>query len=90
MEARIHVVVKGFVQGVGFRYFVYHRAIRLGLTGYVRNTFTGEVEIEIQGDRSLIEECIIDVKVGPRIAQVKDMTFEWLPIEKSYTRFEIR
>ena len=90
MEARIHVVVKGFVQGVGFRYFVYLRAIRLGLTGYVRNTFSGEVEIEIQGDRSLIEECIKDVKVGPRIAQVKDMTLEWLPIEKSYTRFEIR
>jgi acylphosphatase len=90
MEARVHVVVRGFVQGVGFRYFVYHRAISLGLTGYVRNAFSGEVEIEMQGDRSLIEECMKEVKVGPRSAQVKDISVEWLPIEKTCVRFEIR
>ena len=90
MEARVHVVVRGFVQGVGFRYFVYQRAVRFGLTGYVRNTFSGEVEIVIQGDRSLIEACMKEVKVGPRIAQVKDLSIEWLPVEEPYSRFEIR
>lgn len=90
MDARVHAFVKGFVQGVGFRYFVYRRAVSMGLKGYVRNTFSGEVEIEMQGDRSLIEECIKEVKVGPRTAQVKDISLEWLPIENTYSRFEIR
>jgi len=90
MEIRAHVVVSGFVQGVGFRYFVFHRAKHHGLVGYVRNIYTGEVEIEIEGDRSLIEEFIKDVKVGPRIAQVKDLKIEWLQCENSHKSFVIR
>jgi acylphosphatase len=90
MEIRAHVVASGLVQGVGFRYFVFHRASRFGLVGYVRNVFSGEVEIELEGDRSLIEEFIKEVKVGPRAAQVKDLTVEWLTCEKSFSRFEIR
>ncbi len=90
MEIRAHVLVSGLVQGVGYRYFVFHRAIRLGLLGYVRNIFSGEVEIEIEGDRSLIEEFIKEVKVGPRVAHIKDLKIEWLECTKSYKSFEIR
>jgi len=90
MEIRAQVVVSGVVQGVGFRYFVYHRATRLGLRGYVCNLFSGEVEIEIEGDRSLIEEFIKEVKVGPRVAQVADVSVEWRTFEKKYESFEIR
>ena len=90
MDIRAHVVVSGLVQGVGFRYFVFHRAIHFGLVGYVRNNFSGEVEIEIEGNRSLIEEFIKEVKVGPRVAQVKDLKIEWLDCANSYRSFEIR
>jgi acylphosphatase len=90
MEIRAYVVVNGVVQGVGFRYFVYHRAIRFGLVGYVRNVFSGEVEIEVEGDRSLIEEFIKEVKVGPRVARVTDVSVEWRTYEKLYRSFEIR
>jgi acylphosphatase len=90
MDIRAHVVVSGVVQGVGFRYFVYHRAVRFGLAGYVRNTFSGEVEMEIQGDRSWVEELLNDVKVGPRSAHVKDLKIDWLPYEKSLTGFNIQ
>ena len=38
-QACLHAVVHGLVQGVNFRYFVMHRAVELGLTGYVRNVF---------------------------------------------------
>ena len=89
MEIRAHVLVSGLVQGVGYRYFVFNRAIHLGLVGYVRNIFSGEVEIEIEGDRSLIEQFIKEVKVGPRVAQVKDLKIEWLQCTKSYRSFEI-
>ena len=90
MDVRAHVLVSGLVQGVGFRYFVFNRAIRLGLFGYVQNIFSGEVEIEIEGDRSIIEEFIQEVKVGPRVAQVKDVKIEWLKCTKSDKNFEIR
>jgi acylphosphatase len=90
MIIRAHVLVSGLVQGVGYRYFVFHRAINLGLVGYVRNIFSGEVEIEVEGDRSLIEEFMKEVKVGPRVAHVKDFKIEWLRCTTSDKSFEIR
>jgi len=53
MQARVHLVVHGLVQGVGFRWFVARRADGLGLSGYVRNLYDGSVEAEAEGDRSL-------------------------------------
>jgi acylphosphatase len=89
MELRAHVLVSGLVQGVGYRYFISSRAINLCLVGYVKNIFSGEVEIEIEGDRSLIEEFIKEVKVGPRAAHIKDLKIEWLKCTHTYKRFEI-
>jgi acylphosphatase len=63
-----HIIIRGYVQGVGFRYFAYHGAASLGLTGYVRNTHDGGVELEVEGARSLIEELIKGLKVGPRLS----------------------
>src|SRR6266850_6133424 len=56
MTVGASIIVEGMVQGVGFRYFVYTKASRLGLTGFVRNLASDAVEIEVEGDRSLIEE----------------------------------
>ena len=89
-NVRAHVLVSGLVQGVGFRYFVFNRAINLGLVGFVQNIFTGEVEIDVEGNRSSVEEFIKEVKVGPRIAHVKDLKIEWLTCTNSYTNFDIR
>ena len=89
MECGAHILVSGMVQGVGFRYFVYDRAAALGLTGYVRNLYTGEVEIETEGDRSLIEELIKEVKVGPRAARVADLKVDWKTPERHFRHFEI-
>ncbi len=90
MEIRAHLLVSGIVQGVGYRYFVFNRAINFGLVGYVKNIFSGEVEIEIEGDRSLIEEFIKEVKVGPRVAHVKNLKIEWLECIKTYRSFDIQ
>jgi acylphosphatase len=89
MEIRAHIVASGLVQGIGYRYFISSRAVRFGLLGYVKNIYSGEVEIEIEGDRSLIEEFIIEVKVGPRAAQIKNLKIEWLPCTQAYKSFEI-
>jgi acylphosphatase len=90
MQIGVHIIVQGLVQGVGFRYFVYSQAYRLGLAGWVRNLYTSEVELEVEGDRSLIEELIKELKVGPRSAHVKDMKIEWQEFENRFKGFEIR
>ena len=89
MFVRLHMVVQGLVQGVGFRYFVYHHATKLDLAGWVRNLFNGDVEIEAEGERSLLESFIEEVKVGPRSASVKDLRIEWKTYENKYSAFEI-
>ena len=90
MEIGAHIVVRGLVQGVGFRYFVYHHATRLGVKGYVMNLFSGEVEIVAEGSRSLLEELISQVKVGPRWAEVRDVSVSWRAPEYQFGAFEIR
>ena len=90
MKVRVHVVTSGLVQGVGFRYFVYNKAISLTLTGYVRNLFSGDVEIEAEGDRSLVEEFMKQVKVGPRAAHIADMKIEWITCTETRSGFEVQ
>ena len=71
------------------------KAEALGLRGYVKNLYSGNVEIVAEGERSLIEELIKEVKVGPRSARVSNLHLEWreLVADKSrdqFTHFEIR
>jgi len=89
METCAHIVVKGLVQGVGFRYYVHRHATSLGLTGFAKNLYDGNVEIEVEGERSSIEEFIRLVRVGPRSAQVTGLNLEWKDVERRYRHFEI-
>ena len=89
MEIGAHILVSGLVQGVGFRYFAYHWGSKLGLKGFVRNRYSGEVELDVEGDRSLIEEFIKQLKVGPRASRVSDLKVTWKEKEKNYEHFEV-
>jgi acylphosphatase len=90
MEVGAHIIVSGMVQGVGFRYFVYNRAIKLGLNGSVKNLFNGDVEIEVEGERSLVEVFIQEVKIGPRAAHVAGVKIEWEKPGKHFHEFRIQ
>jgi acylphosphatase len=90
MQARVHLVVHGLVQGVGFRWFVARRAEGLGLSGYVRNLYDGSVEAEAEGDRSMVEQLIHEVRVGPRSARVRDVSLEWIEPLHQQSGFAIR
>ena len=46
MDVRVHIIVEGLVQGVGFRWFVQRKAESIGIKGWVRNLYDGKVEIE--------------------------------------------
>ncbi|HKZ22732.1 MAG TPA: acylphosphatase [candidate division Zixibacteria bacterium] len=88
-KASAFIVVYGTVQGVGFRFFTVRKAQAYGLRGWVRNTFEGTVESEIEGEKSLILEYIKDLKTGPRGAKVTDVNVEWNPFQNKYQDFQI-
>lgn len=91
MSRRVHILVEGLVQGVGFRWFVARRAESLGIKGWVRNLPDGRVEIEAEAEMSLLEELIKLVKVGPRSARVTNLRLQWLEQSSpSHTNFQIR
>ncbi len=90
MDAAVHMVVEGLVQGVGFRWFVARQANMLGLRGFVENKYIGTVEVEAEGERSLLEELVRQVRVGPRSAQVTNVVLEWKPTANHFTHFQIR
>jgi len=83
------MLVRGMVQGVGFRYFVLRTANAFGLKGFVRNLADGSVEIGVEGDRGLIESFLQEIKTGNSFADVRDVQIEWLPFEGKYRSFEI-
>ncbi len=89
MEIRVKAIVKGFVQGVGFRYFCYRKASEYNLNGYAKNLRDGSVEIEAEGNRSLIHDFIKELKKGPVNARVKSVTVEEFPFENKYNDFVI-
>jgi acylphosphatase len=90
MDVHATIVVSGLVQGVGFRWFVNRHAVRLGLKGFVRNNFDGTVLVEVEGDRSLVEELIKELKVGPRAAHVSDLKIEWSDAKNMFLGFSIK
>ena len=66
----LHFLVRGRVQGVGFRWFVHREAAELGLRGTVRNTDTGEVEVVAAGEPEALEELRTELHKGSRGSRV--------------------
>ncbi|MBN1447188.1 MAG: acylphosphatase [Bacteroidetes bacterium] len=86
----MHCTISGLVQGVGFRYFVLTRARMLGLRGFVRNLYTGDVEVAAQGGDGTLSDFLKELRMGPRSAQVQKVRVEWLDADDMYNNFEIR
>jgi len=63
-------VVRGLVQGVGYRAWMVKQARRLGLDGWVRNRSDGSVEALVAGDTAAVEELLRLCRRGPRLAEV--------------------
>jgi acylphosphatase len=74
---RLHAVVHGDVQGVGFRYFVQRKAQQLGLRGGVRNNDDGTVEVVAEGPRPDLEQLKRTLDEGPRMARVDRVDARW-------------
>jgi acylphosphatase len=66
----LHFLIRGRVQGVGFRWFVHREASELDLRGWVRNTEDGDVEVVASGTAEDIAELRASLKKGPRGSRV--------------------
>ncbi len=69
-------IVKGIVQGVGFRYHTSHQGLKLGLAGYAKNLNNGDVEVIACGTEAQINEFTEWLKQGPRTARVDSVSHE--------------
>lgn len=76
-RARLTALVRGRVQGVGFRAFVRRQALDLGLDGYVENLPDGRVEVVAEGERSELEHLLVKLRVGPAHAEVDTIDVAW-------------
>ena len=77
---RLRVCVRGVVQGVGFRPFVYTAAASLGLSGCVRNDSSGAI-IEVEGDASGIDDFLRRLRAGPPpLAIIESVVTEQIPV----------
>jgi acylphosphatase len=73
----LHLIIRGRVQGVGFRHFVSRQAGALGIAGWVRNRADGSVEVEAEGPRPVLERLVSALARGPTGARVTAVEQEW-------------
>lgn len=90
MKKTVHIFVSGIVQGVGYRYFAYKWAKRLGIKGYVRNLRDGRVEAIAEGEEELLKEFIQKLEEGPLGAVVEKIDINWIESNYEFSDFEIR
>jgi len=83
------LTIRGLVQGIGYRYYCYRAAKSLGLTGWVKNNPDGSVLVMAEGDRSLVEELIKELKVGPPSAGVTDVDVAWTEYTGRFRNFDV-
>lgn len=86
---RLHGIVHGDVQGVGFRYFLMREAQRLGLRGWVRNRDDGTVEFVAEGSRADLERLKQAAEGGPRMARVERVDAQWSPAAGGLESFDL-
>ncbi|MGE5660342.1 MAG: acylphosphatase [Actinomycetota bacterium] len=86
---RVHVLISGVVQGVGYRYATMNQARYLGLHGWVRNLPDGRVEAVFEGHKEAVEGMIRWCHQGPIGAVVKGVAVEYQEPEGDRS-FEIR
>ncbi len=87
---RLHLLLRGVVQGVGFRFFVERQARELGLRGWVRNVGHDMVEILVEGPVEALERFATRCQQGPRGAVVESVDADWAAATGEFGRFEIR
>ena len=89
MSKQFLIIVKGRVQGVGYRWFARQAAQELGIRGYVKNLHNGDVEVAAEGDNAAVDKFIEYLKQGPSFAHVVDIQVIEKDFKHSFNNFEV-
>jgi len=89
-SVQIHMNIRGRVQGVFYRVSARQEALRLGLTGWIRNCPDGSVELLAQGPRPLCEGLLSYCHEGPPGARVDAIDVSWGDPSSEYAGFDVR
>lgn len=88
-QKRIHLVVRGRVQGVYFRATAQREARQHGLSGWVKNRPDGSVEIIAEGEEDDVKDFLTWAHTGPSTARVDAVDVRWRSYTGEYTDFRI-
>ena len=86
----LRALVHGKVQGVYYRAFTSRAARSLSIKGFVRNTRSGDVELEAEGERDDINELLRQLEAGPPEAEVDNIDTKWSEYGCLYKSFDVR
>jgi acylphosphatase len=87
---RVHLYIKGRVQGVFYRTFTKENANELGLVGWVSNLADGRVEVVAEGKKENLEKFVSILKKGSRLSKVEHMDVVWEKATGEFSSFEIK
>jgi len=90
MNPQAHLIISGKVQGVFYRASTRDKAIRLGITGWVKNLPGGNVEAVFQGEKHKVMQMIEWCKKGPAYSRVDDVSVTWEEPKEEFETFEVR
>lgn len=86
---RIHLIISGDVQGVGYRSWARRSALKRGLTGWVKNRPDRTVELVAEGKQQSLEDFIEECRKGPEVAWVERIDSTWKPATGEYVAFQV-
>jgi acylphosphatase len=89
-QKRIHIIVRGLVQGVGYRMFVLREASSRGLSGWIRNLPDDTVEIEAQGEPEMLETLLCKLRQGPSRSRVTRVNVRETDLDADAEGFLVR
>jgi len=84
-----HLIVKGLVQGVGYRWFTSKSASSHNLNGWVKNLPDSSVEVQVYGNKGAINSFIKELARGPSFSKVKDVVVRWIEFEPGHNSFSV-
>lgn len=89
-KVRVKLTVQGRVQGVFYRKSTKETALRLGLTGWVKNCPDGSVAAVFEGELDAVEAAVEWCRQGPPASHVTTVNVEWQHFQDEFSRFTIR
>ncbi|ADU31068.1 acylphosphatase [Evansella cellulosilytica] len=90
MKRAFIIIVKGKVQGVGFRRYTKKKAMQFNVLGWVKNNKDGSVEIHVEGGEDGVNSFINKLRVGPKSSEIKSVYIEEKSKLEGFKSFRIK